>query len=188
MTSSASLVPPLLYMHAAIVINHREVDIIPASSEEAALDYLRERAEVWEESLAVPGLDRRTATLEQLNLLFADGDPTHECMVTIGTFESPYIQPSLLHTSAWRWREEDGCLVAGKDQEYILLPGPTVSVAPAHRALIAAAPDLLAACEAVLEAWSVARTEAEVGVRLGFLVPKLRAALGKAHNVEKGTS
>lgn len=82
------------YTHAAIVINAQEVDVVPAISEEAALAYLRQRAELWEDDYLVPEfrgmLDRNTATLEQLSQLFAGGDPTPECMVVIGEIEQPF--------------------------------------------------------------------------------------------------
>jgi hypothetical protein len=125
-----------------------------------------------------------TATLEQLNTLYTDGEACNS-MVTIGTFELPYLSSSRLASKEWHWhwREEDGCLVAGEDQEYIVLPHPMVNVRPEYKALIAAAPDLLAVSEMILAEWQLSQSNEEAAIRIAKVVPDLHAAIAKAREV-----
>jgi hypothetical protein len=62
--------------HVALVSLNNDVDATPAPSYEAALEFLRSRAETWDWDIDPEHpLDRSTATLEQLSELYAhNGD------------------------------------------------------------------------------------------------------------------
>jgi hypothetical protein len=83
--------------HAALVWREGDIDVTLAPSAAAALTYLRQRAQDWEEAdyplLADLG-DPATATVEQLSWVYADGDPDEHTGIAIGVITGIYDPPA----------------------------------------------------------------------------------------------